>query len=397
MPIDYQQIHQKIRNIGKDARDRQNFIEKQRERAWNHLQENAKDLDRLRNKAERVVHEFDPNLRCALPVNNELNARFVADSKIDTATVIAVDGSQIVPDRHEAIIYGLVNVGAVVMKVNSGEVPEIETQSELLFSDDEIRNKDGSVKDEGAIALIRDGKERTKLLELASKVPAPVLTLTDGPVELWGAKDPANAQTYQEFLQRYLNDLRKLSDLGVTLAGYVGKPAADLMIRLLEIAIATDEELKKIRERHPLQGATDRWIFGKLLEPGERSSVFGLQSSSRAYYKDSLAVHFFYLNVGSHGHPSVDRVEIPQWVAEDNDKLNLLHAILLQQSQLLGARPYPYILHRAHETAKVSHDEKEQINLMLAIELREHGGEVDDPSNKSVAKSHSSQKTRYGK
>jgi hypothetical protein len=386
MPIDYQQIHQKIRNIGKNARDRQNVIEKKREHAWNLLHENAEDLDRLREKVERTVHEFDPNLRCALPVNNELNARFVADTKIDSVTVIAVDGSQIVPDRHEAIIYGLVNVGAVVMKVNSGESPEVETESELLFSDEEIRNKDGSVKDEGAIALIRDGKERTKLLELASKFPAPVLTLTDGPVELWGAKDPANAESYQNFLQKYLDDLRKLNEIGVTLAGYVDKPAADLIIRLLEMAMASDETLKKVREYHPLLGATDRWLFGKLLEPGERSSVFGLQSSSRAYYKDALAVHFFYLNVGSAGHPSVARVEIPQWVAEDNDKLNLLHAILLQQSQLLGARPYPYILHRAHETAKVSHDEKEQINMMLAIELREHGAEVDEGSYKQSAK-----------
>ena len=386
MPVDYQQIHQKIHSIGKDARDRQSHIEKQRELAWNLLQENATNLDALRDKVERVAHEFDPNLRCALPVKSELNARFVADPKIDRCTVIAVDGSQIVPDRHEAILYGLVNIGAVVMKVDSGETPEIATESELLFSDEEIRNKDGSVKDEGAIALIRDGKERTKLLELASKFPAPELTLTDGPVELWGAKDPANAESYQKFLQRYLDDLRKLNDLGVALAGYVDKPAADLIIRMLEMEMASDENLKKVREYHPLLGATDRWMFGKLLEPAERSSIFGMQSSSRAYYRDSLAVHFFYLNVGSSGHPSVARVEIPQWVAADDEKVNLLHVILVQQSQLLGARPYPYILHRAHETAKVSRDEKEQIDMLLAMELREHGVEVDEGSYKQSAK-----------
>ncbi|HUH95726.1 MAG TPA: DNA double-strand break repair nuclease NurA [Anaerolineales bacterium] len=397
MPVDYQQIHQKIRSIGNEVRDRQNFIEKQRGLGWNLLQENAANLDRLRDKVERVVGGFDPNLRCALPGKSGLNNGFVSAAKIDRATLIAVDGSQIVPDRHEAVIYGLVNVGAVIMRVNSGEAPEVSAESELLFSDEEIRNRDGSVKDEGAIALIRDGRERTKLLELASKFPAPVLTLTDGPVELWGAKDPANAESYQKFLQKYLQDLRKLNAIGVTLAGYVDKPAADLVIRLLEIWVASDEDLKKVREYHPLLGATDRWMFGKLLGPEERSSVFGLQSSSRASYRDSLAVHFFYLNVGSAGHPSVARVEIPQWVAEDDEKLNLLHTILIQQSKLLGARPYPYILHRAHETARVSRDEKEQINMMLAIELREQGGEMDEPSNKSVAKGHSTQKTRYGK
>lgn len=397
MTIDFQQIFQKIHSIGKDARARQEFIEKKRERAWDLLQEHAADLENLRDRVERVVRQYDPNLRCALPVDGQLNARFSPDSKLDAATVIAVDGSQIVPDRHEAIIYGLVNVGAVSMKVNSGESPEVFAESELLFSDEEIRNKDGSIKDEGAIALIRDARERAKLLELASKFPMPVLALTDGPVELWGAKDPANAESYQKFLQKYLDDLRKLNELDVTLAGYVGKPAADLMIRLLEIAGAADEDLKKVREYHPLLGATDRWMFAKLLQPGERSSVFGLQSGSRAYYKGPLAVHFFYLNVGDAGHPFIDRVEIPQWVAEDHEKLNLLHTVLVQQSKLLGARPYPYILHRAHETAKVSHDEKEQITMMLAAELRGQGAEMDDPSNKSVAKGHSGRKTRYGK
>ena len=101
--------------------------------------------------------------------------------------------------------------------------------------------------------------------------------------------------------------------------------------------------------------------------------------------------------MGDDTHPSIDRVEIPQWVAEDNEKLNMLHQILFEQSQLLGARPYPYILHRAHETAKVSHAEKEHIDMMLAIDLREHGAEMDEPSNKSVAKNDSSQTTRYGK
>jgi NurA-like 5'-3' nuclease len=54
---------------------------------------------------------------------------------------------------------------------------------------------------------------------------------------------------------------------------------------------------------------------------------------------------------------------------------------------LLGARPYPYILHRAHETALVSRDEKGQVELMLALELRKAGSEVEERSNKQSAKS----------
>jgi hypothetical protein len=134
-----------------------------------------------------------------------------------------------------------------------------------------------------------------------------------------------------------------------------------------------------------LRGVTDRWLFN-FLPAGSRSMVFGLQSSSRVHYTGDLALHFFYLNVGYTKHPSLVRVEIPKWVAEDADKLNLLHTALLQQCRMMGARPYPYILHRAHEIAVVKFEEKKQVEQMLEMELRRAGGEVEESSNKQSAK-----------
>ena len=52
----------------------------------------------------------------------------------------------------------------------------------------------------------------------------------------------------------------------------------------------------------------------------------------------------------------------------------------------MGARPYPYILHRAHEIAVVKFDEKKQVEQMLDLELRKAGSEVDQESNKQSAK-----------
>jgi hypothetical protein len=52
----------------------------------------------------------------------------------------------------------------------------------------------------------------------------------------------------------------------------------------------------------------------------------------------------------------------------------------------MGARPYPYLLHRAHETAVVKFEEKRQIEQLLALELRKGGGEVGSESNKQSAK-----------
>jgi hypothetical protein len=80
------------------------------------------------------------------------------------------------------------------------------------------------------------------------------------------------------------------------------------------------------------------------------------------------------------------RVEVPQWVAEDRKKLELLHAVLIEQCNMMGSKPYPYLLHRAHETAVVRREEKEQVEQLLALELRRVRAEVGDRSYKDSAK-----------
>jgi hypothetical protein len=99
-----------------------------------------------------------------------------------------------------------------------------------------------------------------------------------------------------------------------------------------------------------------------------------------------LGLHFFYLNVGREGHPWLARVEIPAWVAQNPAMLDPLQAVLFHQCQLMGSRPYPYLLHRAHETAVVTMEEKSQVTQMIAQELRRRGVEVGEQSYKQSAK-----------
>jgi hypothetical protein len=80
-------------------------------------------------------------------------------------------------------------------------------------------------------------------------------------------------------------------------------------------------------------------------------------------------------------------VEIPRWVADDPEQLNLLHAALVEQCRMMGSKPYPYLLHRAHEVAVVKQEEKYQVEQMLAQELRRLDEEMDDGSYKQSAKS----------
>jgi hypothetical protein len=53
---------------------------------------------------------------------------------------------------------------------------------------------------------------------------------------------------------------------------------------------------------------------------------------------------------------------------------------------MIGSKPYPYLLHRAHETAVVKQEEKQQIEQLLLMELRKNDEDIDEGSNKQSAK-----------
>jgi len=386
MPIDYQQIFVQIKEIGKNAKERRKKKEDAQASARELLAAYSSELDVLRSKVDSAKLA-DANIRCAYPLDEPLASRYPIPDSVSNVVLIAADGSQINPDRHAAIQFCVVNVGAIQMKLNSGETPEIFTDTELLYGDDLLPN--GYPMSDGLVALKRDLAERTKLDELSKDLGGSVVTFTDGPIELWGAKGE-DANSYEAIVQKYLGVLSRLQGRGVITAGYVDKPSADLVARLLEIASADNEQIQKLREFHPLRGVSDRWLYGEhknpLLPPGHRSAVFGIQSTSEKKYTGTLSLHFFYLNVGTEGHPWPVRVEIPKWVADDKSKLDLLHSVLVEQCRMMGSKPYPYLLHRAHETAVVKMEEKQQIEQMLAMELRNQGEEMDDGSNKQSAK-----------
>jgi hypothetical protein len=382
MSLNFQQVFDAIKQIGMGLQARQESLAISREKAHRLLEDWSPKGAQLRDKVERA-RLADSSLRCALPLDERLDC-FTPEPALDNpVTLLAADGSQILPDRHAALLYSLVNVGAIALQPGSDQPPEVFTESSLLFAD-ELYTETGMVTGE-AIEQRRDIAERRKLLELAPLYPAPLLALTDGPVELWGARN-GGEDDYRRNLEIHKSILSQLHSRDVTVAGYVDKPGADLVIRTLEIAgFSNDEEYKNIRKIHPLRGVTDRWLYG-FLPAGNRSAVFGLQSSSRLHYTGDLALHFFYLNVGDANHPTLVRVEVPGWVAQDAGKLDLLHAALLQQCRVMGARPYPYILHRAHEIAVVKFEEKKQVEALLDMEIRRAGGEAGDPSNKQSAK-----------
>lgn len=389
MPINYQEIYSQIKQVGQGAKERRKKKEEAQDLAKTLLETYSSQLDFLRSKVDSAK-TADANIRCAVPLDEALASSCPMPDSVVQSTLIAADGSQAIADRHSTVQFCVINVGAISMKPDSGETPAVEVESELFFGD---AIEENGLTTDGGVALRRDLAERSVIEKMSKGLKGSVVSFTDGTLEIFRAKDIDNANQYRNTVEKYISVLSRLQERGIISAGYIDKPSSSLVVKLLELTqITIPEEMEKLRNAPPLKYVTDRWLFGynnklfQLLPPGHRSAVFKIQSSSEKSYKGVLELHFFYLNVGTDGHPWPVRVEIPRWVVDDKTQLDLLHAVLVEQCRVMGSKPYPYLLHRAHETAVVKNEEKYQIEQMLQQELRRNNEDVDEGSNKQSAK-----------
>ena len=111
----------------------------------------------------------------------------------------------------------------------------------------------------------------------------------------------------------------------------------------------------------------DRELFQELLEEGWRPATYLTNSSvSRQFYGEHQ-VYFYYLNVGA----EIARVEIPQWVAQDERLLALGHSLILDQCR--RGQGYPVALSEAHEQAVINGAERQLFKRMVAETLERQG------------------------
>lgn len=381
MPVNFLEIRSQITEMGKKAKLFEKKHNNLRERARQTLDEFAEHIDLLCETLEKALKE-NTKLRCAVPVKEALTFSTSPTPQGETYALLAADGSQVNPSRHESIQFGVINVGAILMYPGQPQAPQEFTRTRLLYHDD-LYTSTGPLT-EGDVALRRDLNERLILAELAGIEELPVIALTDGPLELY--HEVRESPEFIRLFKKYLDALHSLRRMNAAAAGYVDKPRGDLVIRLLELMLLDENKFSQAGRQRPLRGITDAELFRQILKPGQRSAIFAIQSGTAQKFAGALSLHFFYLNVGRARHPSLGRVEIPAWVASDMRLVNLLHSALIAQCQQMGSQPYPYALHRAQEIAVVSFDEKSRVQDMIALELHQQGVQIGDSSPKQASK-----------
>lgn len=293
----------------------------------------------------------------AHPVSNEPANTVYPDPEVpEKHIIVATDGSQVVPDRHDGFEgIGLIHTGRVRLVYGTGERARLDAIAEVFFDDDDEDTEPGSA---GRLALRRLAAELETLAELAGEAAQsglPALALTDGSLIAWmlsdrgpeGQSDP-HQRAAREAL---LSSLERCQLAGVPIAGYVSGPGSRDVVNGLRLIDGSADV-----------GLTDARLFARLLKPGERSPLFSAKGRVDGYphILKEYAEHwvgFFYLNVGA----ELARIELPLWAAESH--LDTIHALCLDQAR--KGRGYPVALAEAHERAVVREPDRQAFLRLL--------------------------------
>lgn len=394
MPVNLIDIQKKLGSFSSQAKAHHQRVSSRLETLHGRLLEYADRLEELKAMVNREA-EVNQRLRCAFPVDEPLDAVIPVVPLPERISLAAADGSQINPSHHARVPFSVINVGVVTMARGSGETPKVLTRSSLLDYDT-VLPPEGGMLSEGGVGLKRDLREREVLYEIAGELKPPTIAMIDGPLEL--IRDPQTTGGFESFVQEYESILNAFEEKDLTLLGYIDKSQNDLIGRLLALTPlgTTGQDGNNRKTERDFSGVLDIRLMETLLRnPGDRSAVFGVYSRTALSFRPKHRLYFFYLNVGGVERPHLARVEVPAWVAQDKAAIALIQAALLDQAQMMGSRPYPYLLHRAHEEALISLDEHQWVEDLIVKAFMQDGLEVGDLSNKQFLKDLNMKKTRY--
>lgn len=299
-------------------------------------------------------------------------------------SIIATDGSQIDVDRHQSARCYLINIGRVRLDYGNDSGAELQSLPQLCADSKDLVISSGTKEQvvEGALLNIKRSVDECRhLADMAAELPKdrPALAVIDGSLILWGL----SSKEYPDFVVeqlldkgfiKCLDDMLKLAqERPLALSSFISFPRSTDVVNVLRLAICPHEtaDCDKFcgeinigkRACDAVSGIQDRDLFDSLLGVGERSALFTSQSKIVRESYGRHRVNFFYIKLED----EIARVEIPEWVARDADKLSLTHALLLDQCQ--RGQGSPAALSEAHEEAVVTGADRRNFLQLVEISM----------------------------
>jgi hypothetical protein len=379
MTLELNQVAPQVKAMGRSLAKQQPARAETIKFAQQLLQEFSLQFSDLHDRIKRAEH-VQQSQRFgwvgAAPTQEALADAWPLPPCPEQVTVIASDGSQILPDQHAITLYYVINTGSIIYQHGSNRKPETFNPPPLLcYEPGDLFDDQGRVISSGEVNVKRDLAELQVLVERANYLRGDTaeatIAMIDGQLALRVIDLPFDRQ--QLVQDQYIDLLNSLRESQALLAGYVDRPRSTFVLALLhlasmDLAAITEASLRVSAFRQ----LTDLDLFG-FLRPGERSAIFTIQAKGLdKYNRSGHEIHFFYLNVGGDPlSPTLARVEVPAWLIADRHAVDLLQATVVRQARINGT--YPYVLARAHELAVISTEEREAVEMMLAVEMRRQG------------------------
>jgi hypothetical protein len=329
--------------------------------------------------------------------------------------LVATDGSQIDVERHGMAACYVINVGRVFLRYGARPAAKLSSRPALYYREEDLYLSDGvrRIAIEGNyLSAKRDIEEGVALADLADEFlvhaannsnirehdkekattdairgnsrefadQIPSIALQDGTLVRWTL---AGAEKFvqERFLRPYLAYLDRMHERGIPVASYISRPRAPEVAGTIRLMLCPDVKVAEGRGakcaecsdaaagRTPscsvCQGLTDADILADMLGDGQRGPLFISMSRINVEAYGAHLIHFFYMRVGR----EIARVELPRWVAEELDAVDLIHTLIYDQC--MKGQGYPVALARAHEQAIVrSADRRAFLSMVEGSLLR---------------------------
>ena len=402
MTLEIEKLTHEVDEMARNAAARQANEQRVIEAALEKLRQFREDWNFIDSSLAIALDSVDiKQYRCARPLNEiePMDAAIAPAPPPSQATIVATDGSQIIPDRHAPYLYSLINIGVVVYFHGRGLSPEQFTEPVLDYPEKSLA--DEAFADRGAIVNLRRDRAEIDVLartawEYRDEV-RPFLAILDQRLLYWPVVGDSDNDG-KRVLKTWQNSMTNIRELGGYLAGYIVRPGKRSILTLLDtfdIHFPTfDKEV--LQGKHSWGGLTDASLFSRILGPGERSKVFidisHHNNEFKAQDKDN-EVCFFYLNPGQRG-SSIARVDIPISVAKDEAAVSAVHSLIYDQCQILG--DYPYVIARADEQAVVTFKDKSHLDTMIGNKMQQYDISSQITAKQSGKNSARGNKTRHG-
>jgi hypothetical protein len=295
--------------------------------------------------------------------------------------VLATDGSQIAPSRHEIAYCYLINIGRVAIYYNSGIYPLLDNIPEVFYKTEDLyKARQWGIQTEQWMSLKRTVAENVALANLAietrSQFPEPpILAFTDGALVHWEFDD-ISAEARSQLLPDILTAWDKLKAQKIPLAGYISAPRAAEATNFLRLELCPFEQpdcnthcSAKPLDSAPcsqLQPLRDGALWNRLLKVGECSPLWKSQARILQEYGEHQ-VYFCYLHVGT----EIARIEMPAWTALDVEMRSQALQIILAQVQ--KGYGYPVALAEAHNQAVVTSSDRRRFFAILEQQMVKSG------------------------